>query len=101
MHRRLRHRSHRRWSKAAVALAFLTSTAFSQFTAVSDAGVAIWSPSSRTITETLVNDAHAAGLSLATWTVNSEDEIREVISIGVDGIITDRPDIALDIVAQG
>jgi len=84
-----------------VELAFLTSTAFSQFTAVADAGVAVWSPSSRTITETLVDDAHAAGLSVATWTVNSEDEIREVISVGVDGIITDRPDIALDIVAQG
>ena len=84
-----------------VELAFLTSTAFSQFTAVADAGVAVWSPSSRTITETLVADAHAAGLSVSTWTVNSEDEIREVMSVGIDGIITDRPDIALDIVAQG
>lgn len=84
-----------------IALALLTSASLSQFSAIVDAGASVWSPRSATVTETLVNDAHTAGLSVAAWTVNSADEIRMVAAYGVDAIITDRPDIALDVLGQG
>jgi glycerophosphoryl diester phosphodiesterase len=39
--------------------------------------------------------ARRAGLVLATWTVNEEADLRRVIALGVDVVITDRPDLAL------
>lgn len=39
--------------------------------------------------------AHAAGLRIITWTVNSTERIRELAGWGIDGIITDEPDRAL------
>ncbi|MDH5372371.1 MAG: glycerophosphodiester phosphodiesterase family protein, partial [Acidimicrobiia bacterium] len=37
-----------------------------------------------------------AGLEVVPWTVNSPIEMARLISLGVDGIITDRPDLLLD-----
>jgi glycerophosphoryl diester phosphodiesterase len=39
--------------------------------------------------------ARAAGLGLSAWTVNEERDIRRVIDLGVDVVITDRPDRVL------
>jgi len=36
-----------------------------------------------------------AGLVLAAWTVNEEADLRRVIGLGVDIVISDRPDLAL------
>ena len=33
-------------------------------------------------------------MSLGAWTVNDEADIRRVIDLGVDVVITDRPDLA-------
>jgi len=40
----------------------------------------------------LVQKIHGAGYGLVTWTVNRAGEMRRLIRLGVDGIITDRPD---------
>lgn len=45
------------------------------------------------LTEKLVNQAHREGRPVNTWTVNTPDDMRRVIGLGVDGIITDRPDV--------
>jgi glycerophosphoryl diester phosphodiesterase len=42
-------------------------------------------------TVALVRDA---GMSLSVWTVNDAAEIRRFIALGVDIVITDRPDLA-------
>ena len=39
------------------------------------------------------NQAHREGRPVNTWTVNAPVEMRRVIDLGVDGIITDRPDV--------
>jgi len=49
------------------------------------------------VTETLVDDLHNRGLSIAVWTVNDVEHIRRFKRWGVDAIITDRPDVALRI----
>ena len=38
--------------------------------------------------------AHANGLTLRTWTVNTPAEMDRLIACGVDGLITDMPDVA-------
>ena len=41
----------------------------------------------------LVDAVHAAGAHIHTWTVNEPEQMRELLDLGVDGIITDRPDL--------
>ncbi len=48
----------------------------------------------------LVDAAHAAGAAVHVWTVNDPDAMHKALDIGVDGIVTDRPDI-LDEVLRG
>lgn len=50
------------------------------------------------VTEQLVDRYHRAGLEVHVWTVNDESTMRRLLAIGVDGIVTDRADIALGVV---
>lgn len=45
------------------------------------------------VTRRLVADAHAGGRQVHVWTVNEADQMRSVLDIGVDGIVTDRADV--------
>jgi glycerophosphoryl diester phosphodiesterase len=47
-----------------------------------------------TVTGELLETAHAAKLAVNCWTCNDLDEIRRLTDLGIDGIITDRPDDA-------
>jgi glycerophosphoryl diester phosphodiesterase len=44
--------------------------------------------------------SHQAGLPVQVWTVDEPDDIRRLLDWGVDGIISDRPDVAVDVVRQ-
>ena len=41
-----------------------------------------------------VRRAHDAGLAVNVWTINHADRMAELVAMGVDGLITDVPDIA-------
>lgn len=43
----------------------------------------------------LVNSAHDRGLQVHAWTVNDPEVMRRLVEIGVDGLVTDRPDLAI------
>jgi glycerophosphoryl diester phosphodiesterase len=49
------------------------------------------------ITPALVDKAHQAGLQVAAWTINEPEQMRRLISAGVDGIMTDYPDRLVDV----
>jgi glycerophosphoryl diester phosphodiesterase len=50
------------------------------------------------VTERLVDRYHRAGLEVHVWTVNDEETMRRLLAIGVDGLVTDRADIAMSII---
>ena len=41
-----------------------------------------------------IRHAHEAGLKVHVWTVDEEQDIRRLLEWGVDGLITNRPDVA-------
>jgi glycerophosphoryl diester phosphodiesterase len=52
-------------------------------------------PKAELIDRLLVEHARALGLALHAWTVNDADEVARLARLGVDGVITDVPDLAL------
>jgi glycerophosphoryl diester phosphodiesterase len=48
----------------------------------------------RLIDADVVAAARAAGIRLSAWTVNDENDIRRMIDLGVDLVMSDRPDLA-------
>lgn len=52
------------------------------------------------VSEKYVYEAHEAGLLVNTWTVNSIRDIEKMIRCGVDGIITNYPDVTKGIIEK-
>ena len=53
----------------------------------------IYSPYYKLVDATLVENVHARDMQLIPWTINTLEEMQELKALGVDGIITDYPDI--------
>jgi glycerophosphoryl diester phosphodiesterase len=59
---------------------------------VRDSGGAIWSPNFQDLDEQSVESARASGVKIIVWTVNEPADIRRMLDMKVDGIISDYPD---------
>jgi glycerophosphoryl diester phosphodiesterase len=46
-----------------------------------------------------IEAAHARNMSVHVWTVNEEDDMRRLIDLGVDGIMTDNPQRLIELLA--
>lgn len=68
--------------------------------AIRAAGGAIWSPYFGDIDAALISEAHGLGLKVVVWTVNKREDIARLIDLGVDGIISDRPDLLREIAGE-
>jgi glycerophosphoryl diester phosphodiesterase len=54
-----------------------------------------WAEAIRIVTPRFVRHAHSAGLKVQVWTVDEEADMRRLLSWGVDGLISNRPDLAV------
>ncbi len=59
---------------------------------VKAAAGATWSPFHGDLNAALLKRARELGLSVVVWTVNEPADIQKMLDLGVDGIISDRPD---------
>ncbi|MGZ5182005.1 MAG: glycerophosphodiester phosphodiesterase [Ramlibacter sp.] len=64
------------------------------------AGCTIWSPNAGALQPDLVKEAHGLGLGVAAWTVNTPAEMDRMLDAGVDGLITDYPDRAREVMLR-
>ena len=68
--------------------------------AIKAAGGAIWSPYFGDVNPALISESHNLGLSVVVWTVNKPADMARLIDMGVDGIISDRPDLLRKIAGE-
>ncbi len=87
----------RRWTDDADAAAFASTPQLVKAAAGVSSGPAIWSPASVDATPTAVMEAKSLGLKVIPWTVNKRNEMNGLIGLGVDGLITDYPDVLRDV----
>ena len=57
-------------------------------------------PKEALVTQESVRRAHRSGLAVNVWTVNDPARMRELATLRVNALITDRPDLALPIVTE-
>jgi glycerophosphoryl diester phosphodiesterase len=52
------------------------------------------------MTKRFIREAHARNVAVEPWTVNDPDLMKQYIEWGVDGIITDRPDLMIQVLEE-
>ena len=60
------------------------------------AGGRVWSSFHGDLDVAKVKEAQALGLTVLAWTVNDPAQIARMLDLGVDGIVSDRPDLVRD-----
>ena len=79
-----------------IATAWLVSTVSAdRIAAIAEAGHTAVNPWEPNVTEEFVTRCHDAGLAVNTWTCNDPVRLVELAGLGVDGVCTDVPDVAL------
>ncbi len=68
--------------------------------AVAAEGGPTWAPDYLDLSEAVIAEAHALGLRVVPWTINQAQDMRRLLHWGVDGLITDRPDIARSVLSE-
>jgi glycerophosphoryl diester phosphodiesterase len=68
--------------------------------AVSALGFDAISPSHTILTPAMVAEAHEAELRVLPYTVDNEPMMRHLVALGVDGLITNRPDLLREVLAS-
>lgn len=54
----------------------------------------------RIVTPRFVDAVHRAGVEVHVWTVNERDDMARLLDMGVDGLVSDHGDLALEVLAS-
>lgn len=54
----------------------------------------------RVLTKRMLHTAHANGVAVHVWTINDAPTMHRLLDMGVDGLVTDRADVALAVVKE-
>lgn len=68
--------------------------------AIKAAGGSVWSSYHKEVTTKSIDTAHKLGLRVKVWTVNDKPRMEELIDMGVDGIITDFPNLLREVLVE-
>jgi len=68
------------------------------FIAMEDAGAGVLWQQEALIDAELVEGAHSRGYRVFAWTVDDPDRMRTLVSLGVDAICSNRPDVAREVI---
>ena len=63
-------------------------------------GGTYWSPYHGDLKPETLKEAQGLGLKVLVWTVNTAQDIRRFVELGVDGIITDYPDVGREVIRK-
>jgi glycerophosphoryl diester phosphodiesterase len=52
------------------------------------------------VNQAFVDKAHANGLAVHVWTINDRETMERLVDLGVDGVMTDRPELLEQVLAE-
>lgn len=64
------------------------------------AGGTHWSSYWQELDAHKVREAQQLGIKVIAWTVNNRAEMNQMLDLGVDALVTDRPDLAIEVLKQ-
>jgi glycerophosphoryl diester phosphodiesterase len=73
--------------------ALITGTPQSLAQCAQDINAYSINPSHEYMTQALIDDAHQRGLQVYVFTINNAEDAKRIRAMGVDGIITDYPEL--------
>lgn len=89
-----------RWTAGLDAAAFASTPQLVKAAAGASAGPVSWSPAYNDLRPEAVREAQRLGFKVLPWTVNQRADMMRLMDWGVDGIITDYPDVLRDLMRE-
>lgn len=89
-----------RWTAGLAAADFGATPRLVKAAAGEGGAPVIWSPAFADLTPEALREAHALGLAVLPWTVNQRADMARLLDWGVDGLITDYPDVLRSVMAE-
>jgi len=89
-----------RWTAGLDAAQFASTPQLVKAAAGTAGGPVIWSPAYNDLTRPAIKEAQGLGLKVLPWTVNQRADMLRLMDWGVDGIITDYPDVLRDLMRE-
>ena len=89
-----------RWTAGLDAANFASTPLLVKAAAGAAGGAVTWSPAYNDLARPAIREAQALGFKVLPWTVNQRADMLRLMDWGVDGIITDYPDVLRDLMRE-